>query len=367
MLTTKGCRADLRNRSMKHDKKQHQIKKKIWKMPFLVDELFKDEDWEKFDSTAMEEPVPTEAMKSHIQAAIQNQEKAQDRKVLRQYRLVKLLQYSAAAAIIFFFSFHFVTWWTKDPVPQPAAQRSAAKLVVEDPDTVWTSIENKNPQSVVLNLPDGSHVRLFAQSQIRYVKDFADNARDIELVGKAYFDVASDPKRPFSVLANGTKTTALGTSFTINTKLKHKAVTVALHTGKVLVSSLTNRFKQVFLDGPGQKLTVDTGGETRIYAANKEKTPTKPGLSEPDLLNLKNTPMPAVLQALEIAFQKQIHLGDNSIAAIHYTAEIDVRKENLKNILTTICLINELRFVANEDGSYTLYKQENTITEHLNN
>jgi hypothetical protein len=28
------------------------------------------------------------------------------------------------------------------------------------------------------------------------------------------------------------------------------------------------------------------------------------------LLNLKNTPMPAVLKALETAFKKQIHLGD---------------------------------------------------------
>ncbi len=367
MLRTKGCRAGLRNRSMKHDKKQHQIKKKIWKMPFLVDELFKDEDWGKFDGTAMEEPVPTETMKTLIQTAIQNQEKAQDRKELRRYRLVKLLRYSAAAAVLLFFSFHFITWWTKDSVVQPNALRSAAKPVIEHKDTVWISIENKNPRSIILDLPDGSHVRLFAQSHIRYVKNFVDNARDIELTGKAYFDVASDPKRPFSVLASGTKTTALGTSFTINTKLKHKAVSVALHTGKVLVSSLTNGFKQVFLADPGQKLTVDARGATTIDVVNKEKTLSMPGLSAPALLKLKNTPMPAVLQALETAFKKQIHLGDKGIAAIHYTGEIDVHHDSLKDILTTICLINELRFVANADGSYTLYKQENTITEHLNN
>lgn len=367
MLRTKGCRAGLRNRSMKHDKKQHQIKKKIWKMPFLVNELFKDEDWEKFDSTAMEEPVPTETMKTFIQTAIQNQEKAQDRKTLHRYRLVTLLRYSAAAAVLFFFSFHFVTWWTKDSVVQPDAQRFAAKPVIAHQDTVWTSIENKNPYSITLDLPDGSHVRLFAQSHIRYVKNFVVNARDIELSGKAYFDVASDPKRPFSVFASGTKTTALGTSFTINTKLKRQAVTVALHTGKVLVSSLTNGFKQIFLADPGQKLTVDSRGATRIEAVNKKQPLNMPDLSAPDLLNLKNTPMPAVLKALETAFKKQIHLGDKGIAAIHYTGEIDVHHDSLKDILTTICLINELRFVANADGSYTLYKQENTITEHLNN
>ncbi|WP_312329405.1 FecR domain-containing protein [Sphingobacterium sp.] len=352
---------------MKHDKKQHQIKKKIWKMPFLVNELFKDEDWEKFDSTAMEEPLPAEAMKAKIQYAILHEEEEMERKVLRRYRLVKMLRYSAAAAIIVFFSFYLVTWWTQDSVPQPADQWSAAQSVVAAQDTVWISKENKNPRSIIFDLPDGSHVRLFAQSKIRYVKNFAEHARDIELLGKAYFDVVSDPNRPFSVLANGTKTTALGTSFTINTKLKHQSVTVALHTGKVLVSSLSDHFKHVFLDGPGQKLTVDSRGATRIEAVNKKQPLNMPDLSAPDLLNLKNTPMPAVLQALEIAFKEQIHLGDKGIAAIHYTGEIDVQKNSLKDILTTICLINELRFVANADGSYTLYKQENTTTEHLNN
>ncbi len=336
-------------------------------MPFVVDEIFKDEEWGQFDSTAMEDVVPTDAMKSQIQDAIQDEEDAQGRKVLRRYRLIKMLRYSAAAAIIVFFPFHFVTWWTQDSVPQPFEQLSAANPVVEATDMAWISKENRNLQSIVLDLPDGSHVRLFAQSQIRYVKDFADNARDIELVGKAYFDVASDPKRPFSVLANGTKTTALGTSFTINTKLKHQTVTVALHTGKVLVSSLSDHFKNVFLDGPGQNLTVYKGGTTRLDAVHKEKPIKVPDFAVPDLLNLKNTPMSALILGLETAFKKQIHLGDKSIAAIHYTGEIDVQQNSLKDILTTICLINELRFVANADGSYTLYKQENTITEHLNN
>ncbi|PUV24030.1 FecR family protein [Sphingobacterium athyrii] len=352
---------------MKHDKKKNQIRKTIWKMPFLVDELFKDEDWNKYETTDLEEKVPSEEMKLLVQTAIDNHEECRDRKLRLKYKTIRYLSYTAAAAILFFFSFHFITWWTKDKLLPSSSKVAVVAKPKALKDTSWTLIENKNRQSVLLDLPDGSHVRLFGQSYIRYVKDFTENVRDIELVGRAYFDIASDPKRPFSVIAAGTKTTALGTSFTINTRLKHKTVTVTLHTGKVLVSSLTNRFKQVFLDGPGQKLRVDKLGLTQVDRPGKDVIAKTSDLASADLLNLKNTPMPAVLQALETAFKKQIHLGDNNIAAIHYTGEIDVSKDNLRDILTTICLINELRFVANEDGSYTLYKQENTITEHINN
>ncbi|MDR3007071.1 MAG: FecR domain-containing protein [Sphingobacterium sp.] len=352
---------------MKHDKKKNQIRKTIWKMPFLVDELFKDEDWKKYEATDLEGSVPSEEMKLLVQTAIEDQEKCRERKLLGKYKTIRYLRYTAAAAVLFFFSFHFITWWTKDKLLPPASKVTVVAKPATLKDTGWTLIENKNRQSVLLDLPDGSHVRLFGLSHIRYMKDFTENARDIELVGRAYFDVASDPKRPFSVIAAGTKTTALGTSFTISTQLRNQAVTVALHTGKVLVSSLTNGFKQVFLNGPGQKLRVDKSGLTQVDGLRKEATAKTSDLAAADLLNLKNTPMPAVLRALETAFKHHIHIGDQNIAEIHYTGEIDVRKDNLKDILTTICLINELRFVANEDGSYTLYKQEDSIIEHLNN
>lgn len=352
---------------MKHDKKKNQIRKMIWKMPFLVDELFKDEDWKKYEATDLAGKVPSEKMKLLVQTEIEDQEKRREHKVLGKYKTIRYLRYIAAAAVLFFFSFHFITWWTKDKLQPSASKVSVVAKPTALKDTRWTLIENKDRQSVLLDLPDGSHVRLFGQSHIRYVKDFTESARDIELVGRAYFEVASDPKRPFSVLAAGTKTTALGTSFTISTQSGNQAVTVALHTGKVLVSSSTNGFKQVFLNGPGQKLRVDKLGMTRVDKFRKGTTAKTSDLAATDLLNLKNTPMPALLRALETAFKHQIHIGDQNIATIHYTGEIDVRKENLKDILTTICLINELRFVANEDGSYTLYRQENTITEHLNN
>jgi len=352
---------------MKQDKKQ-QIRKKIWKMPFLVDELFKDDDWSLFDGTTAQHKVPTGEMKKRIQTAIQAAEQRLEKKAVRKYRLMRLIRYSAAAAILVFFSFHFITWWIKDE-EHATKDRAVALPQAVMSDTSWTFIENRAFAPMRIKLADGSHVKLFAKSCIRYRKVFTPQARDIELIGKAYFDVASDAERPFSVYAGGTKTTALGTSFTIQTGRKKRAVTVALHTGKVLVASVDHKFKAVFLKSPGQRLSVDNFGLTREHIPVKKRIEQKELYAESpvDLLDLKNTPMPLVLQALERTFKLKLHIGDRDIADIHYTGQIDVHKDQVKDILTTICLINELRYVANADGSYTLYKQDSKTNEHLNN
>ncbi|WP_433902871.1 FecR family protein [Sphingobacterium puteale] len=352
---------------MKQDKKQDNIRKKIWKMPFLINGLFKDEDWAQFDGAKSDKQIPGDKMLSFIQKEILAAEQRKERKIIRKHRVVRMLRYTAAAAVLVFFSFHFISQWTKEEPALSNKGGAVAQQPAADKDTSWTLIENKNPQSMLLDLPDGSRVRLFSRSHIRYTKEFTGKSRDIQLVGKAYFDVASDPGRPFSVFAAGTKTTALGTSFTINTSMQNKAVTVALHTGKVLISSVSNRFREVFLNSPGQRLSVNRRGLTTVEIPRKKRIAKEPDLSAPELLNLKNTPMPIVLQGLENAFGHKIHIADHVISEIHYTGEIDIHKEKLKDILTTICLINELRYVTNPDGSYTLYKQEKTKTENLNN
>jgi transmembrane sensor len=353
---------------MKQENKQQQIRDRIWKMPFLVDELFKDDDWNKFDPTACGQQVPTDDMKTFIQTAIREQEKGMEHKRSRIRSLRSYMRYTAAAAVLVFFAAQVWIWSTKEP--QPLLDRDRGGATVQHPagkDTSWILVANKTQRSKVVDLPDGSQVRLSAQSYIRYARELSGNKRDILLVGRAYFEVAADPQRPFSVFAAGTKTTALGTAFTVNTSLKNKAVRVVLHSGKVLVSATDNRFGRIFLSSPGQKLTVDRNGLTSLGLPADRPAKQKTAVPAVDLLNLKNTPMPDVLQALETVFNRQIHIGDTDIGQIRYTGQIDVHKEQLNAILTTICLINELRYVAHPDGSYTLFKQENTITEHLNN
>lgn len=63
-------------------------------------------------------------------------------------------------------------------------------------------------------LGDGSTMTLDAGSQVRV--HFGPESRELRLLsGMALFDVAHDPRRPFTVEAAGTRVTAVGTRFTV--------------------------------------------------------------------------------------------------------------------------------------------------------
>ena len=81
-----------------------------------------------------------------------------------------------------------------------------------------------------LTLSDGSRVTLDANSL--FTTAFSHGRRRIDLVrGRAHFDVAKDPKRPFSVTAEGFVVTALGTAFSVDAG--HDKLVVSLFEGRV--------------------------------------------------------------------------------------------------------------------------------------
>lgn len=63
-----------------------------------------------------------------------------------------------------------------------------------------------------VELPDGSLVKLRKGSRLSYKTDWSQK-RNVELSGSAYFDVASDTKKPFIIKGEGSEVTVLGTRF----------------------------------------------------------------------------------------------------------------------------------------------------------
>lgn len=105
-----------------------------------------------------------------------------------------------------------------------------------------------------VQLADGSSIRLDAGAKLRVA--FETSARRVELLeGRALFEVAHDRARPFSVSANGSRTTALGTRFQVE-EADDGAVTVILTEGSVVVdrpeSSRERQEKLV----PGERLSI---------------------------------------------------------------------------------------------------------------
>lgn len=85
---------------------------------------------------------------------------------------------------------------------------------------------------VTHNLPDGSTIKLNANSHIEYDSDFINN-RKLDLVGEAFFEV--EKGKSFVVHTDNGDVTVLGTSF--NVFSRGNSINVACKTGKVMVKS----------------------------------------------------------------------------------------------------------------------------------
>ncbi len=97
-------------------------------------------------------------------------------------------------------------------------------------------------QKLTVRLPDGSMVKLNADSKITYQNDFTGGSREVWLSGEAFFEVERDVARPFKIYSGELEVEVLGTSFNVNAYPEQHNASVSVRTGKV---SVTNTAKTV--------------------------------------------------------------------------------------------------------------------------
>lgn len=119
------------------------------------------------------------------------------------------------------------------------------RLTAELP-VAYVSLHNTYGKMSILWLSDGTKVSLNANSTLKYPKHFSADKREVSLEGEAFFEVAHDKSRPFSVRAGSTKTTVLGTKFNVSAYNTQKNVAVALVEGRVAFEA-GNRNQQLIL------------------------------------------------------------------------------------------------------------------------
>tara|TARA_R110002096_G_scaffold164411_5_gene332291 strand:- start:2121 stop:3179 length:1059 start_codon:yes stop_codon:yes gene_type:complete len=167
-------------------------------------------------------------------------------------------RYGAKAAVITFFLIVSVVGFlqlknsTEKEIDHRAMLQEGAK---------WITKSNPKGQKSKIHLPDGSTVILNAESQIRFKNDFGKADRDIFLNGESFFEVAKDSLLPFRVFSGDLVTTALGTSFNINSYDKDR-VNVQLATGQVKVFKEELESESLLLQ-PGEEVIMEGHGPMR--------------------------------------------------------------------------------------------------------
>ncbi|MBX2843474.1 MAG: FecR domain-containing protein [Flammeovirgaceae bacterium] len=105
---------------------------------------------------------------------------------------------------------------------------------------VWVEKVVDRGEKITLVLKDGSKIKLNSESKLRFPKNFANDKRVVYLEGEAFFEVAKDSTRPFTIYSVNLSTTVLGTSFNVRAYANEKEMKVALLEGKVRVKNKVN-------------------------------------------------------------------------------------------------------------------------------
>ncbi|HZK98001.1 MAG TPA: FecR domain-containing protein [Prolixibacteraceae bacterium] len=86
-------------------------------------------------------------------------------------------------------------------------------------------------------LPDGTTVYLNSGSKLIFPTRFNDNTRKVELVGEAFFEVTSNPAKPFIVKTSEINVKVLGTAFNLQAYPDSKEISTTLVHGKVILET----------------------------------------------------------------------------------------------------------------------------------
>lgn len=204
--------------------------------------------------------------------------------------------------------------------------------------TEYISKSTTRGQKSTIMLSDGSKVVLNADSKISFPKYFTDSTRNIELIGEAFFQVAKDSARPFTVSAGNTKTTALGTSFNINSRWSIQKI--ALSTGKVEVS--TSITENAIVLEPGDALEVNEQDRTthQFQFDSRKELLWKDGV-----LFFENTTLKEIVITLELWYDVNIELPNNQLENKVYTGRFD--NPTLKQVLESVSFALDFKYSKN--------------------
>ncbi len=180
------------------------------------------------------------------------------------------------------------------------------------------TIETGYGEERQVTLSDGSVVWLNAGSKISYEEN---SPRTIQLNGEAFFEVAKDKTRPFTVeTPDNVVVKALGTSFNVNAYQENTYLETTLLTGKVEVSS-ENYFEEKIIMLPNDRIRIVKADGTPIKSMiqNKQKVLAW----RVGKIRFENTSFKNIAGDLSNQLNVKLVFENESIAESRFTASFD--------------------------------------------
>lgn len=196
-----------------------------------------------------------------------------------------------------------------------------------------------------IELEDGSQITINKSASIQHIEEFSHN-RKVNLIGEAYFNVASDPQHPFTINAGEVTIEVIGTEFNVLHDTLVKQVTVSVTEGKVKCSSGA---REIYLTAnKAAQFSYDKGSLNPFQTTNNNHLAWKT-----NILEFKNTPLQEVIPQLNKYYGVSFKFADDSIKQNNLSIRID--NTELEHVIKIIEMTSELK-VTQEGNTYTISK-----------
>jgi len=193
-------------------------------------------------------------------------------------------------------------------------------------------------------LSDGSHIVLNSGSELNFPEKFGSHGREVYFWGEAFFEIASDPSRPFVIETGDARIKVLGTSFNVKAYPGTGITEVVVNTGTVLlfyVDKNDNVLGQVILH------KGDKGVYNRItHKLAKMLNDDLNFISwKTGMLVFNETSLDKVMDVVGKKYGVTFRTNNPELYRLKLTATFD--NESLDSVLEVLSLVHKLQFTHN--------------------
>lgn len=193
----------------------------------------------------------------------------------------------------------------------------------------------------VLIFQDGTKVYLNAGAVITYPRTWRLDRRRVSLEGEAYFEVAHNRKRPFTVDVFNTKVKVYGTSFNVNAYPEDSTISVALIGGSVAFEADGREH----LMKPSQLLTYNrSDGSVSLVEVSHPDNYT---LWTANVINFRDNTLENVMEVLGRWYDVSFDVADKSLLSRRFTFR--TTQLPLRSLLDEMEYISDLKFELEND------------------
>jgi len=201
--------------------------------------------------------------------------------------------------------------------------------------TEMVQLNNGNGASTLIKtLDDGSVIYIAENSLLSFPVEFKSGSRNVELKGEAFFDIASNPGRPFIIETDEVLIQVLGTAFNVKTQ-NGDGFELFVDRGKVKVTLKTDPSNSEMVMAGEKISTVKNSLVKSKHIANEATSWYK------QRMHFKDETLQNIIHVLNRNFNTTFVLADNEIGKHKLT--VTFHNETAETMTELICVTLNLK------------------------